>query len=101
MVSLSPHICPAFVQQTSLVSIYGALNKNVPRKFIYLNAWSLISGTIWEGLELCSCWRRYVLVEGDVSLGMGFQMPMPGPVSHPLSVVCVFTTVPVPCLSFS
>ena len=27
------------------------LNENGPYKLIYLNAWSPVSGTIWEGLE--------------------------------------------------
>jgi hypothetical protein len=46
---------------------YDVLNENGPCRLIYLNVWSLVSGTLWEGLEgLASL--KYVL------LGVGFQV---------------------------
>lgn len=46
--------CPSFSRVLSLGrcnNIYsGGLNENGPHRFIYFNAWSPASGTVWEGL---------------------------------------------------
>jgi hypothetical protein len=32
------------------LSHFGGLNENAPQRLIYLNTWSLVGVTIWEGL---------------------------------------------------
>lgn len=34
-----------------MLCLCGSLNETGPLRFIYLNAWSLDGGTVWEGLE--------------------------------------------------
>lgn len=48
-------------------SCLGSLNKNGPRRLIYLNTWSSVGETVWEGLG------GMVLLEG-VCLEVGFEV---------------------------
>jgi hypothetical protein len=46
----------------------GGLNENGPHRFVSLNAWSLVGGTVLGRTGWCG------LVGESVSLGMGFEV---------------------------
>lgn len=66
-----------FESQFSLVTIWnleikvvrcGGMNKNGSHWLIYLTAWPLVGGNVLERVGRCG------LVEGSVSLGVGFEV---------------------------
>lgn len=59
-----------------LIAICSDLNKNGIHRFVYLNAWSLANGTVWEG--------DVVLLKEVCHLGWSLNEHMPFLINSPL-----------------
>jgi hypothetical protein len=60
----------------------GGLNEECPHRFIWLNTWSPVYGTIWKGLRGCG------LVGGGMPLGAGFEVSRAHTIPRELSLPC-------------
>lgn len=87
---LSSHIFISLAQTQRRVCCGIIMKKNDPHRFICLNAWSLVRGTVWEELG-----GRALLEEGK---DFEIQKPTPSPVSSPTCRQKFSATALVPCL---
>lgn len=49
-------------------------NENSPHSLIYLNVWTTVSGTVWEGLADMALLEECGLAEEDGSQGVGSEV---------------------------
>lgn len=77
----------------------GSLNENGIYRLLFLKNWSPVSETIWKGLGVWPCWRRYTT---GVKRALRFQNPPPFPVgSLCLWIICKLSAIaPTPWLPY-